>query len=168
MILRYDWIERCSRIGKTALVTALFTPGIAHADTLVPLSPATLHATVAIIVVEAVALALLWRRSPMIRVPFGSLLWTSAVANTLSSFIRVILCFTPGFIMTLDFSILGLAAAAFAFVISLIIEWLVYMGLRREPHISKLMLLRASFVANSVSYLMLIAFLAGVSIKQNL
>jgi hypothetical protein len=144
----------------------LLAPGLAHADMIVPLSPVTLHATGVIILVEAVALALFVRRTLKARPRILILLLTSSVANLLSSMIGVIFYFTPGFVMTLDFSSLGLVALAFAFVLSTFVEWPVYIVLCRGPHFTKRRLLRASLVANSVSYLMLLGFLIGVSIKD--
>lgn len=164
---------KCGMTGRStlaALPVILFTaailiPGTALADTLLPLSPVTLPATLVIMVVEAIGLALFFKRTVPTHVPFLSLLWTSVVANFVSSLFGVILYFHPGLIMTFDFSIAGLILMLFGLIMSTLIEWIVYMILRREPYLAKSRLLLASLVANAVSHVMLVGFLIGASIS---
>jgi hypothetical protein len=148
-----------------SVVAGVFMPGPVMADMAVPLSPATLPAICMIIVIEAVALSLFFRRTFNVELSFGRLLLTSIVANIASSFVGIGLYLFPGYFLTMEFSAYAIVMLLIALVLSTILEWLVYLMLCRTPGLTVAKLLVGSLVANSTSYLMLLGFMIGVSIK---
>ena len=130
----------------------LFLPQLASADVIIPLSFLTIPLIPLIVIIEAVTF---WEiANKIIKVPIGfwKLILVIFIANIVTSLLGT---FIPMYKYTSE----NLIWIGVAFVLSVFIEWGIYIPFFRKNTIKIIDLLKISFVGNLITYAILVFFL---------
>ncbi len=132
--------------------TFLFLPQLASADVIVPLSILTIPLIPIIVIIEAVIFWEIANKNIKVPIGFWKLILVTLIANIVTSLLGII-------IPIYQYTSTNLIWIGVAFVLSVFIEWGIYIPFFRKVTIKIIDLLRISFVANLITYAILSFFL---------
>ncbi|MCD4767767.1 MAG: hypothetical protein K8R34_14810 [Methanosarcinales archaeon] len=134
------------------IFTILFSPQFASADVIIPLSFLTIPLIPLMVIIEAVTF---WEiANKIIKVPIGfwKLMQITFIANVATSLLGT---FIPMYKYTSE----NLILIGVALVLSVFIEWGIYIPFLRKNTIKIIDILKISFVCNLITYSILVFFL---------
>ena len=134
------------------IVTFLFSPQLASADVIIPLSFFTIPLIPIIVIIEAVIFWEIANKNIKVPIGFRKLILVIFIANIVTSLVGII-------IPIYQYTSTNLIWIGVAFVLSVFIEWGIYIPFFRKVTIKIIDLLRISFVANLITYAIISFFL---------
>lgn len=140
------------KILLLTILTFLFLPQSASANLLI--TPALAHSIplfLIIVLIEACAFWLLANKIIKVRIGFWKMLLITLVANIVTSLLGTLITIYKS--IEASATIIGIA-----FVLSVFIEWIIYIPFFKKTNINKLDLLKISFASNLITYAILTFF----------
>ena len=134
------------------IFTFLFSPQLASADVIIPLSFLTIPLIPLIVIIEAVIFWEIANKNMKVPIGFWKLILVTFIANIVTSLLGII-------IPTYKYTSTNLIWIGVAFALSVFIEWGIYIPFFRKVTIKIIDLLRISFLANLITYAILAFFL---------
>jgi len=134
------------------IVIFLFSPQLASADVIIPLSFFTIPLIPLIVIIEAVIFWEIANKNIKVPIGFWKLTLVTFIANIVTSLVGII-------IPTYKYTSTNLILIGVAFALSVFIEWGIYIPFFRKVTIKIIDLLRISFFANLITYAILAFFL---------
>ncbi|MBW6481405.1 MAG: hypothetical protein K0B37_18425 [Bacteroidales bacterium] len=134
------------------IFTILLSPHLASADVIVPLSSLTIPLIPLIVLIEAVIFWEIANKKIMVPIDFEKIILVTFIANIVTSLLG-------NFLPSCKYISENLIWIGVAFILSVFIEWGIYIPFFRKVAIKIIDLLIISFAGNLITYVIVILFL---------